>query len=93
MKVEPNELGNRLRDIAGFAGAVLTEEELSHIAERYPHCPGKDPWDVRAYAWAGTVGGREYRVVRGGSTQEVFRTHERDRADAVRMGLNELEAG
>jgi len=38
------------------------------------------------------VGAREYRVVRGGSVQDVFRSAERVRAAAVGTALNELES-
>lgn len=92
MDIEPNEFGNHLRHLAEFAGAELTADELSHIAERYPHCPGKEHWDVREYARVATVGGREYRVVRGTSTQDVYCSRERVRADAVRAALNAVES-
>lgn len=92
MNDEPTDLENRLRLLAEFGGAELTDAELSHIAERYPHCPGRDHWDVREYARIATVGGREYRVVRGGSTQDVYCSLERLRADAVRTALNDLES-
>ncbi len=38
------------------------------------------------------VGAREYRVVRGSSTQDVYRSTERGHASAVRSALNELES-
>jgi len=47
---------------------------------------------VREYAAATGNGAREYRVVRGSSTQDVYRSHERDHATAVRAALNELES-
>jgi len=47
---------------------------------------------VREYASATAVGAREYRVVRGSSTQDVYRTTERGHASAVRAALNELES-
>ena len=74
-------------------GAVLTEEELSHLGECYPRCRGKGHWDVREYVRHTGVGAREYRVVRGTGVQDVYRSAERVRAAAVRTALNELESG
>ena len=38
MTIEPNDFQSRLRVLLGLQGAVLTDEELSHTAERYPRC-------------------------------------------------------
>jgi predicted nucleotidyltransferase component of viral defense system len=73
-------------------GTTLTAEELSQVRERYQRCRGKDLWDVREYASVSAVGAREYRVVRGSSTQDVYRSSERNHATAVRAALNELES-
>jgi len=81
----------QLRALVELQGAVLTDAELSHMAESYPRCPGKEHWDVREYARASTAGAREYRVVRGSSVQDVYRSVERVRATAVRTALNDLE--
>lgn len=72
-------------------GVVPTEGEWSHIAERYPRCPGESLWDVREYARPSGRGAREYRVVRGTGVLYVYCSVERERATAVRMALNELE--
>src|SRR5437899_7721563 len=82
----------RLRAHVELDGASLTAEELSHVGECYPRCRGKDHWDVREYASVAGIGAREYRVVRGTSTQDVYRSSERDHASAVRAALNELES-
>ena len=71
---------------------MLTDDELSQMAESYARCGGKGPWDVRQYVARGGAGAREYRVVRGTSVQDVFRSAERLQADAVGTALNELEA-
>jgi hypothetical protein len=92
MTIEPNDLQSRLRALLGLHGAVLTDEELSHTAERYPRCRGKEHWDVREYVRRTGVGAREYRVVRGGSVEDVYRSSERVRAAAVGTALNELES-
>ena len=34
MIIEPNDFQSRLRALLGLQGAVLTDEELSHTAER-----------------------------------------------------------
>ncbi len=73
-------------------GAILTAEELSHVGECYPRCRGKEHWDVREYSSVTALGAREYRVVRGSSTQDVYRSTERGHATAVREALNELES-
>src|SRR3989454_5141935 len=50
---------SRLRVLLGLQGAVLTDEELSHTAERYPRCRGKGHWDVREYVRRIGVGDRK----------------------------------
>ena len=92
MIIEPNDLQSRLRALLVLQGAVLTDEELSHTAERYPRCRGKEHWDVREYARRVGVGAREYRVVRGSRIEDVYRSAERVRAAAVGTALNELES-
>lgn len=92
MAIEPSELQSRLRVLLGLQGAVLTEEELSHAAECYARCGGKEQWDVREYARPAHAGAREYRVVRGSGVQDVYRSVERERAAAVRTALNDLES-
>lgn len=89
MAIEPSEFQNQLRVLLG---AVLTDEELSHMAECYPRCRGKELWDVRQYVRGTGVGAREYRVVRGSRTEDVYRSPERVRAAAVGTALNELES-
>ena len=93
MTIKPNAFPSRLSVLLGLQGVVLTDEELSHMADSYPRCPGKEQWDVRQYVRPHTgVGAREYRVVRGSSVQDVFRSTERERAAAVGTALNELES-
>jgi len=92
MITEPDDFQSRLRALLGLQGAVLTDEELSHTAECYAQCPGKEHWDVREYAQRIGLGAREYRVVRGSSVQDVYRSAERVRAAAVGTALNELES-
>src|SRR2546427_12698844 len=92
MSTESSDFPNRLRAHVELQGASLTAEELSHVGECYPRCRGKDHWDVREYASVTGIGAREYRVVRGTSTLDVYRTTERDHASAVRSALNELES-
>ncbi len=92
MTIEPGEFQSQLRALLGLQGAVLTDEELSQMAECYPRCRGKEQWDVRQYVRGTAVGAREYRVVRGTRTEDVYRSSERIRAAAVGTALNELEA-
>lgn len=94
MTIEPNDFQSRLRALLGLQDAILTDQELSHLADSYPRCRGKDHWDVRQYVGRTGmgVGAREYRVVRGTSVQDVFRSDERVRAAAVGTALNELES-
>ena len=93
MSFESKDFPSLLRAHVELQGAILTPEELSHVRECYPRCRGKDQWDVREYASVGAIGAREYRVVRGSSTQDVYRSTERGHASAVRSALNELESG
>src|SRR2546428_12321523 len=92
MTIEPNDFQSRLSVLLGLQGAVLTDEELSHTAERYPRCRGKGHWDVREYVRRTGVGAREYRVVRGCVIEDVYRSVERVRASAIGTALNELES-
>jgi len=92
MIIEPNDFQSRLRVLLGLQGAVLTDEELSNTTERYPRCRGREHWDVREYRRRTGVGAREYRVVRGSSIEDVYRSVERVRAAAVGTALNELES-
>ncbi len=94
MTFEPGDFQSRVRTLLGLQGAVLTDQELSQMADSYPRCRGKEHWDVRQYVGhkGMGVGAREYRVVRGGSVQDVFRSAERVRAAAVGTALNELES-
>lgn len=92
MSTQSSDLPSLLRAHVELQGASLTAEELSRLEECYPRFRGKEPWDVRQYAGATGNGAREYRVVRGSSTQDVYRTHERHHATAVQTALNELEA-
>jgi hypothetical protein len=91
--IEPEDLQSRLRVLLGLQGAVFTDEELSHTAECYARCRGKERWDVREYVRRTGLGAREYRVVRGSSIEDVYRSVERARAAAVGTALNELESG
>ena len=92
MSIEPTDLQTRLRVLLGLQGAVLTDEELSHTAACYARCRGKEHWDVREYARRTGAGAREYRVVRGSSIEDVYRSAGRVRAAAVGMALNKLES-
>ena len=92
MTIELNDFQSRLRVLLGLRGAELTDAELSQTAECYSRCRGKEQWDVREYALPTAVGAREYRVVRGNRTDDVYRSIERIRAAAVGTALNELEA-
>jgi hypothetical protein len=92
MTIEPNDLPSRLRVCLELQGAGVTDEELSHMAECYPQCRGKEDWDVREYVRPRGAGAREYRVVRGSGVQDVYRSAERLRAAAVQTALNDLES-
>ena len=93
MTIEPEDLQSRLRVLLGLQGVVVTDEELSHVADCYPRCTGTEHWGVRQYVRRTGVGAREYRVVRGSSIEDVYRSVERARAAAVGTALNELESG
>src|SRR3989441_8211926 len=56
----------------------------------YPRCRGKDHWDVREYARGTGIGAREYRVVRGTSTVDVYRSTERERSEEHTSELQSL---
>lgn len=92
MTIEPGDFQSRVRALLGLQGAVLTDEELSHLADCYPRCGGKGQWDVRQYVGLRGVGAREYRVMRGSSVLDVYRSAERVQADAVGTALNALES-
>ena len=92
MSNELRDFPSRFRAHVELQGAILTPEELSHVGECYPRCRGKDHWDVREYARGTGIGAREYRVVRGTSTLDVYRSTERNHASAVQAALNELES-
>ena len=81
----------RLERLLERDGIVLTDRELSRLAERYPRCGGREPWDVREYARAARPGAREYRVMRGAGVDDVYASVERVRASAVRTALNEID--
>jgi len=90
--IAPNILASRLPALTKVQGAVLSADEISALGESYARCLGKDHWDVRAYAGPTGVGAREYRVIRGTGVQDVYRSADRQRADAVRAALNDLES-
>ena len=92
MSIEASDFPSRLRAHVQLQGATLTEAELSHLGACYPGCAGTGQWDVRAYARVAPVGTREYRVMRGSSIYDVYRSTEPERAAAVRTALNELES-
>jgi len=92
MNIEASDFPSLLRAHVELQGTILTAEELSQIGERYARCRGKDLWDVREYASGTPFGAREYRVVRGSSTQDIYRTTERGHAAALRAALNGLES-
>jgi len=92
MSIEANDFPCRLRAHVQLQGAMLTEAELSHLWACYPGCAGTGQWDVRAYARVAPVGTREYRVMRGSSIYDVYRSAEPECAAAVRTALNELES-
>src|SRR5256714_8102691 len=87
----PEEFQSRLRTLLGLRGAVLTDDELSQMAEPYPRCGCKGPWDVRQNVARGGAGAREYRGGRCTSVQDVFRSPERLQAYAVGKAINELQ--
>ena len=85
-------LAPRFRAALINQGAVLTESELANLVDRYPRAGTSGRWDVRAYAGPHGPGTREYRVVRGDSTRDVYRSSERAHAVLVQGALNEMEA-
>lgn len=91
MTIEPSDFQNRMRALLGLQGTALTDEEMSHVSDCYARCGGAEHWDVREYARRTGMGAREYRVVRGSSIEDVYRSGERVRATAVGAALNELE--
>lgn len=88
-----DELESRLQHMLQQDGTTLPDGQLSRLAERYPRCAGTASWDVREYRQTRALGGREFRVVRGTSIQDVYASDERSIAAAVRAALNELETG
>ena len=83
----------QLAAVAQREGVALKEVEVDRIVERYRHCPGRDPWTVRAYAKAwSSQGAREYRVMRGSSVQDVYVSPLHGSASAIGTALNELES-
>lgn len=92
MTVQASGFRDRVEGLLGREGVVLTDREMSRIAERYPLCGGTEPWDVREYARHATPGAREYRVLRGRRVQDVYASVERERATAVQSALNEMES-
>ena len=81
-----------LRALVAQRGAALSGEESAYLEKWYRQCPGKEQWDVRAYAALSGVGAREYRVIRGSGGQDVYRSSDRERATVVRTALNEFES-
>jgi hypothetical protein len=92
MTIEPDEFQDRLRALLGLHSPEFTDEQLARMADRYQLCTGKERWDVRQYAGRSGIGAREYRVMRGTGVQDVYRSAERGRADAVGAALNALES-
>ncbi|PYO37423.1 MAG: hypothetical protein DMD37_08880 [Gemmatimonadetes bacterium] len=81
-----------LRALVAQRGTALSGEESAYLEKWYRQCPGKEQWDVRAYAAPTGVGAREYRVIRGSGGQDVYRSSDRERATVVRTALNEFES-
>src|SRR2546423_15075288 len=92
MNIESGDFPSLLRAHVELQGASLTSEELSHVGECYPRCRGKDLWDGREYASGTPNGAREYGVVRGGSTQDAYRSPGRGHPSPVRLPLTTLES-
>jgi hypothetical protein len=83
----------QLAAVTGREGVALSSVQITRIVEQYRHCPGREPWAVRAYARAwSSQGAREYRVMRGSSVHEVYVSPLLDSATAVGAALNELES-
>jgi hypothetical protein len=91
MTIESGEFQGRLRVLLGLYSLEFSDEELARMADRYRVCAGKERWDVRQYAGRTGIGAREYRVLRGTSIEDVYRSTERVQADAVGAALNALE--
>ncbi len=91
MTVERGDFRGRLEALLEREGVVLTDRELTRMAERYPRCGGREPWDVREYARPARPGAREYRVMRGTSVEDVYASVDREHAAAVRSALNEID--
>lgn len=91
MTDERGDFRGRLEALLEREGVVLTDRELTRMAERYPRCGGREPWDVREYARPARPGAREYRVMRGNGVQDVYCSVERATASAVRTALNEID--
>ena len=68
-----------LRALVAQRGTALSGEESAYLEKWYRQCPGKEQWDVRAYAAPTGVGAREYRVIRGSGGQDVYRSSDRER--------------
>src|SRR5690349_12647091 len=62
-------------------GLILTEDDPSKLRSCYLGYGGPGRWEVREYMRVTGGGPREYRVVRGGSIQDVYRCAERGRAN------------
>jgi hypothetical protein len=91
MSIESIDVPPLLRAHIHVQGVPLTEDELSKL---WVSCLGYEAtgrWQVREYARVTGVGAREYRVVRGSSIRDVYRSPDRRRATAVGTALNELE--
>ena len=92
MVIQPDTFLSTVRTLLEREGTVVTDVELTRLAAQYPRCGGKDDWGVREYARFSGLGAREYRVVRGGSVQDVYCSAVLANAVAVRTALNELES-
>jgi hypothetical protein len=91
MSIESIDIPTLLRAHIHVQGVPLTEDELSKLWVSYLGYEATGRWQVREYARVTGVGAREYRVVRGSTTRDVYRSAERRRAAAVGTALNELE--
>jgi hypothetical protein len=91
MSIESIGVPTLLRAHIHVQGVLLTEDELSKL---WVSCLGYEAtgrWQVREYARVTGVGAREYRVVRGSSIRDVYRSPDRGRAAAVGTALDELD--
>jgi len=91
MSTESVDLPTLLRAHVHLQGAPLTEDELSNLWATYLGYGETGRWQIREYVRVTGLGAREYRVVRGTSIPDVYRSLERGRAEAVETALNELE--